>query len=367
MFKDTMTPGERMMSLLTTGSADRPGIGAFMMGFVPRQYKGLSLGECYKDKIKFAKAYLPMWELFGIDTGPLFGHACVGALEYGGDLVFPAPGSRAQSPIITRHPVETPEAVDRMGVPDPATAGEIDEFCQACKYVNDHYPEGYKSPSFSGGDPFTWAGNVVGMETLLVWMVRQPDLVHRVLRSTADFGIACVKHSIKVAGHMLIFDGGPSDSNDLISPQQFKEFALPPLVHMREGSLKAGCPGFLCHPCGDQEKNAEMWLVPPGTAGVNFDYRTPLSKVIRLFGPTTMITGQIEPAKYMLQSYEQIYKECWECLELAATHCPHGYVIGPGCELPVTTPPANLFAMAKATKDYAETKEWKDFQASKKR
>ena len=49
-----------------------------------------------------------------------------------------------------------------------------------------------------------------------------------------------------------------------------------------------------------------------------------------------------------------------EYLELAATHCAHGYIIGPGCELPVTTPPANLFAMAKATKDYAETKEWKN-------
>jgi uroporphyrinogen decarboxylase len=52
---------------------------------------------------------------------------------------------------------------------------------------------------------------------------------------------------------------------------------------------------------------------------------------------------------------------------MAATHCAHGYVIGPGCELPVTTSPANMYAMVKATKDYAETKEWKDYQASKKR
>ena len=76
-------------------------------GIRPAPVQGHFIGECYKDKIKFAKAYMPMWELYGIDTGPLFGHACPAALEYGGDLIFPEPGSRAQSPIITRHPVAT--------------------------------------------------------------------------------------------------------------------------------------------------------------------------------------------------------------------------------------------------------------------
>ncbi len=361
MFKETMTPIERMMSLFQTGWADRPGAGAFAMGFVSKQHKGLTIGECYKDPVKFAKAFLPVQELYGFDTGPLFGHACAGAAEYGGELSYPGADSRAQSPLIVRHPIETPDAVDKMQTPDPATAGEIEDWCRGARYVLETYPEGYKNPTVQAGDAFSNAGNIIGVETMLIWMLKKPDLVHKVLNSVSEFLINEVKYILSTVGPIMFFDGGPTDSNDLISDKQFEQFALPSLIKVREGALKAGAPaGFLCHPCGNQTDNAKLWAKVPGSFAINFDYRTPLPKVIDIFGKSTMIVGNIEPAKFMINTYDEVYKTTRDHLDVAATKCEHGYIVGPGCELPVSTPAANLFAMVKATRDYAETKEWQE-------
>jgi uroporphyrinogen decarboxylase len=361
MFKDTMTPSERLMSLYQTGWADRPGAGAFAMGFVPKQHRGMTIGECYKDPVIFAKAFLPVQMLYGFDTGPLFGHACAGAAEYGGELSYPGANSRAQSPIIVRHPITTPDAVDHMEVPDPATAGEIEAWCRGARYVMENYPEGYKNPTVQAGDSFSNAGNVIGVETMLIWMLKQPDLVHKVLDNVSQFLIDEVEYVLSTVGPVMFFDGGPTDSNDLISAQQFEQFALPSLIKVRKGALKLGAPaGFLCHPCGNQSNNAKLWAQVPASFGINFDYRTPLPKIIDIFGKSTMVVGNIEPAKFMINSYDEIYKTTMDHLKLAATKCQHGYVVGPGCELPVTTPPANLFAMVSAARDYAQTKEWQE-------
>lgn len=356
---EEITPIERLMSLYQTGWADRPGIGAFAMGFIARMSPGLSVGELYKDQLLFVRAYLKVQELFGFDSGPLIGHACFGAAEFGGELSYPSPTSRGQSPGVKKHPVTTPEQVDALEVPDPKEAGEIPMQMEATKYVLDNYPEGYKNPSPVGGTPFTAAGNVMGVERMLVWMAKQPDLVHTVLKKVTEFYVELVKYYIDEVGPLLFFDGGPTDSNDLISPKQFEEFSLPYFMEFRKKTVKLGAQ-FLCHPCGNQTKNAHMWAQPPGTFAVNFDFRTPLEQCVETFKSTSMVVGNIEPAKFLTMDYDGIYNKTMEYLHIAATQCPHGYMVGPGCELPVDTPAVNLYAMIRATKDYAQSKEWQE-------
>jgi len=355
-----MTPFERLMSLYSTGWADRPAIGAFAMGLVPKLTPGLTIGECYENPLKFAKAYLRVQEMFGFDTGPLFGHACTGAAEWGGELSYPGPNSRAQSPIIRSHPIDTPEKVDKMDVPDPAKAGEIERMCAGARYVMANYPDGYKNPSLVAGTPFTWAGNAVGVETMLLWMIREPSLVHKVLKNVSAFLVDEARYISETVGPCMLFDGGPSDANDLISPVQFEQFALPSLKEVRLGALKNGIPGFLAHPCGNQIKNVEMWATVPGTFAINFDFRTPLPVILKNFGESTMILGNIEPAKFQYSNYDWLYDKTTEYLNLAATKVKHGYGCGPGCEIPTDTPPIHLSAMIQATRKYAQSKAWQD-------
>lgn len=348
------------MSLRQTGWADRPAIGVFAHGWVAIQTPGLSIGDSYRDPIRKAKAYLRIWEMYGFDSGPSFGHACCGAAEFGGELVYPGPDSRAQSPLIKKHPVTTPEAVDQMEVPDPAHAGELATLCTGAKYVLEHYPNGYKSPTISHGDAFSWSVNVVGAEEFLLWMISDPELNHKVLRKVTDYLAEAAGYIVKNVGPIVLSSAGPSDSNDLISPKQFETFSLPYLISVHERSMKAGIRGFSVHPCGNQTKNIEMWAKAPGATGVNFDYRTPLERCVEVFGNKTMVVGNIEPAKYLYADYDFIFNKTTECMKIAATKSKFGYMVGPGCEMPTETPGLHIAAMIQATKKYAESEEWQN-------
>jgi uroporphyrinogen decarboxylase len=354
-----MTPSERMISLHETGFADRPGVAALATGFVPRMTGNLTIGECYEYPIRYAKAFLSVQQLLGFDSGPLFGHPAGGVKEFGGKLTYPRGSSKALFPVITRRPVNKPEDVDRLEAPDPHTAGEIPHQVAGAKYVVDNYPEGYRNPMMVSGDPFTWTGNIVGLDILLMWLQTEPELAHTMLNKVADFEVAMVEYALGQVGDITFFDGGPSDSNDLITARQFEQFALPPLVSYRRRALKEGASRFVSHPCGDQTKNVPHWTKVPGTFGINFDFRTPLETCISKFGEGMTIIGNIECIQFTLGDVEWVYKKAMSKLNLAANRCPRGYMVAPGCELPVNSSPVNVHALVRAARDFAAGPEWK--------
>lgn len=359
MFHETMTPTERMMSLYETGTADRPGVAVLATGFVPKMTGNLTVGECYEYPIRYAKAFLRVQELLGFDSGPLFGHPAVGVKEFGGKLTYPRGNSKALFPVISRRPVKDLEDVDKLEVPDPHRAGEVPKQVAGAKYVMENYPEGYRNPMMVTGDPFTWAGNIVGLETMLMWIQAEPKVVQGLLGKVADFEVEVVRFALGQVGDMFFFDGGPSDSNDLITSKQFEQFALPPLVSYRRRAMKEGASRFLSHPCGDQTKNVAHWAKVPGTFGINFDFRTPLEAGISSFGQDMTIIGNIECIQFTLGDAEWIYKKAMDKLTTAANHCPRGYMVAPGCELPVHSSPVNVHAMIRAARDFAAGPEWK--------
>ncbi|OKY78531.1 MAG: Methylcobalamin:coenzyme M methyltransferase MtbA [Candidatus Methanohalarchaeum thermophilum] len=351
---DELTPKERIFGMVEGKEVDRPGIGSFAMAFISKQVHGLSVRDCYTDWEKFLKYYLKVQKMYGFDSPPLVGHASMGAAEFGGEYKYPEEGSNLQSPAVKKHPVDSVDDVYDLEIPDPSEAGEIPEMLGAAEYVKENYPKGYDAVSVVVGSPFTWAGNIADVNNLMKWTVREPDAVHKLQEKVVDFLIEYLKVLLETGGEVVMpFDGGPTESNDLLSPDQFEEFVLPHWKDFRERALDLGVPGFLCHPCGNQTKNLKFYKELPGTLAVNFDFRTPLKDVVEELGDQAMIVGSIEPAKFLSKDDEWIYERSMEQLEIAAD-APHGYMIGPGCELPVDTPPLNFHAMCQAVRDYAK-------------
>ena len=44
------------------------------------------------------------------------------------------------------------------------------------------------------GSPFTWAGSVIGEDRMMMWMLKKPELVHRVLDKVSEFVIKVAEH-----------------------------------------------------------------------------------------------------------------------------------------------------------------------------
>lgn len=72
---------------------------------------------------------------------------------------------------------------------------------------------------------------------------------------------------------------------------------------------------------------------------------------IKYFGDKCVIAGNIEPAILQTGTPEQIFEICRQLIE-KGKKAPRGYALMQGCEVPVNTPPYNLYCMRKAIDDF---------------
>jgi uroporphyrinogen decarboxylase len=76
-----------------------------------------------------------------------------------------------------------------------------------------------------------------------------------------------------------------------------------------------------------------------------------IDAAIEYFGDRRIIAGNIEPAMLQTGTPRQIYELCRAAIE-KGKRAPNGYALMQGCEVPVNTPPYNLYVMKKAIEDF---------------
>lgn len=345
-----MTPAERIGALLIGQTPDRVPVMPFVLGYAAKVC-GMNLGDFYADGDKCFRAQLLAMDLHGYDQTPFYGYAAIGAWEFGGKIEFPyGPGHSA--PIVIKHPVEEPEDVDKLEVPEPP-AGSYKESIKVCRSaVKLGMPA-----IFQIGSAFTATGNILEPARMMLWLRRQPDLVHKVLRKAAEFFIASAEYFVKQFGaeRCIAFDGGPTESNKMISAKQFGEFAFPYINQVHRKVLSLGVNVILDHPCADQTKNISYYeQIRAGAPGIyiwNFGPETPLELQIEKFGKRDIIMGNVDPPSFQNKPYEEVLMLCKENIEKGGKN-PRGYILGPGCEMPPLAPPVNVHALIKAAKEY---------------
>jgi uroporphyrinogen decarboxylase len=320
----------------------------FILGFCARNV-GIPLARTYDDPRQSFWAQMRTREQYGYDGHPFYGYASYGCWEFGGEVRYPA-GRYEQAPSHGRHPVETEDDVDDLALPDVRTAGMLPSALRFSRLQQEH---GMPVSVVVGG-PFTIAGNICAVETLSRWLIKKPALAHHLLRLATD-------HLLQIAEFWLSSFPGervtaqvwePSASNQIISPKQFEEFVLPYQRELHERMLALGIEHILCHICGEQKLNLPLWAeVPMGDPGVvSIGSQTDLGRAIEYFGDTSVIAGNIDPVIIQTGTHEEVYELCREAIE-AAKHAPRGYILMAGCEVPVMTPPYNLYTMMRAVDD----------------
>ena len=203
----------------------------------------------------------------------------------------------------------------------------------------------------------TTAANVCGVATLCRWMLKRPELAHRVLRCRRSLGRRgeAVGENFD-AGHLLPFIGEPTSANQILSPRQFEEFVLPYQRELHEKILDLGVPSIICHICGDQTNNFPHWKQIPysldgGPGILSFDHRVSLAGAIELFGRDHIIAGNVEPRLIQDGQPQEVYQACVQALEIGKT-APRGYLLMSGCEVPALAPPYNVYTMVKAVREH---------------
>lgn len=347
---ETMSPPERMGALLSGKKLDRIPFIPFIFGYTAVT-TGYQVGDIYAEPEKSFRAQLLTQEMFGYDGSPLYGYAWFGGWETGGEIHFPY-GAFEQAPVVTRHPLNTPEAVESYVVPDDVSQ------CGAVPLMlrfSDLQAQYGMPVIVQGGMPLTFAGAAIGEATMLKWMIKQPDLVHLALRKVTDFLLKTLELWVKRYGaeRIMVFDGGATESNQLISPKQFEKFAMPYTGEIHDKAAAMGIKHFFSHICGEQNKNLpylkDINFGSPGIVSVGQEISLTVAKEI--FGDKNVVAGNVDTTTVQMGTPEEVYELTKKTI-LEGKDSPSGFVLMCGCELPVLAPPINVHYMMKALRDY---------------
>lgn len=349
-----MTSQERMGALLRGERPDRVPVSPFVMGYAA-QITGVSIGDLYSDGNKCFDAQFACMRLHGYDTTPLYGYASCGPWEFGGKIQFPyVEGSSA--PFVLEHPVNTHEDAERLEVPKfkkgnlPGGYAESDKLLRRCREMG-------MPATFQAGSVFTTASVVADTALFLKWMFKSPKTVHLVLEKVAALFINALEYFAAEYGaeNCVVFDGGPTEANTVISHQRFKEFAFPYMEKVHRKISDLGYGGVLMHPCADQNANIPYYIELREKLNWGGKYfwlfgpETPVADQIKAFGSHDVICGNVDPVSFQTKTYAECLQICKENIE-QGKDSPCGYILAPGCEFPPLAPPINLMAMVDASR-----------------
>ena len=343
----------RLTALLEGKHVDRvPLFPLHLHGFSAKNI-GYPFSTMYTEPEMSFFAQLWTQQHYGFEPIPTYNYASYGAWEFGGEVKFPS-GQYEQAPSIVRYPILSEEDVERIesnGLPDVSIRG-----CVPLNMEFSKLQEKHGLPiTFLCGSPFTRAVNVCGPERLLRWVIKKPDLAHRVVRLVTDhlLKVACYWVDIFGADRLLPYSGNPFEANQVISPRNFEEFAFPYAKELNQKVLAMGIKRFQFHICGEQNMNLPLLAkIPLGENGiVSVGNEIDLDIAVKYFGESSIIVGNIQPSIIQMGAPQEVYEVARQCIE-KGKRAPRGFMLASGCELPPLSPPYHVYLMSRAVDDF---------------
>jgi uroporphyrinogen decarboxylase len=349
--RDRMTKWERWDALLNREPLDRIPVHGMALGFAA-VHAGLSVVDAYTNPRRVIEAISKTTEDFGWQDLPIMVYAAMGAWELGGEVKMPD-GKYAQAPMVIRLPIEKEEDVDTLEVPEDITkAGIVPLALEAAKLQVE-----LGAPMVMGVTlgPWSFATNSAGIETVMRWVLKKPELVHKLQEEVLPFSVELLRILVDTVGadRILAWVGGTaSSSNQMISPKVFENFYLPYMKRLYDEAHALGLKHIFIHICGEQNANLPFWAeLDYGDPGIlSFGHEVDLETAAEYF-PNDIIMGNLEPAILQISTPEQVYEATRKIVE-KGKRLPGGFMLAPGCELPPMTPKENVWAMMQAVSDF---------------
>jgi uroporphyrinogen decarboxylase len=352
MSRDNMTSVERTTALFKGEELDRVPVVPFMTAHYA-VVNGIPIADIFSSAEKSFAAQTRGRELYCMDGYNMYGYAMYGGWEFGGEIVWP--GKDGQAPLVKKYPVKNEEEAMKLELPDDIlNAGSVPiglEFARIAAR------QGTAVPVMANGG-LSMASCIVGIENLMMWLITSPEVVHHVVRKCTDFTLYLINYWAKEFGaeNMIAFMGTATESNGLISPQHFEEFALPYIKETAEKLTEIGVNKCLMHICADQKRNL------PGYSKIKWPKRTIFSTGTEITiketadaFPGHIVGGQVDTLLLNRGKPEKILESCRQLIEEANRLQLQGsFALMPACDVPAYAPSVNVYQMAKAAREYGQ-------------
>jgi [methyl-Co(III) methanol-specific corrinoid protein]:coenzyme M methyltransferase len=245
-------------------------------------------------------------------------------IDYGGNTTLP----KIRAPLF-----ESPE--EFMVGEDLMTRGRFPIVLEAIRIARKQHGETAPVITSSLG-PFTLAGCLFGVETLLIWMIEEPEKVHAAM-TAATILVARYLHAQYQAGSHVVQIGEPTASGDLISPAQYQEFVAPYHRQLVDGLDRP----LLTHICGNITRHLPH-LAAAGFRGVSFDVKTDIQAARTHLKGKVALIGYVPTSLLRDGSPAEVRAAAGQCLVEGVD------ALNAGCAVAPDTPLENIRAMIAA-------------------
>ena len=318
-----MNSKERCLAAIQGKPVDRAPVFPLLMFFAQSRY-GITYREFATDGRALADAQLNIRDRFPLDAITACSDAFRVSADLGADMRYP----EEKTPFAASPLVRTEADFKRLKRPDPLQAGSR----MADRTVSVLDAVGPDCLVLGWVDmPFAEACSLCGVTVFLMMLHDDSVLAHAILRFLTgiviDFGLAQLQ-----AGAPMLGAGDAVAS--LISPRQYREFALPyeqtvvEAMHAAGGLVKLHICGNTTHLLPDMLRTrADLF---------NVDHLVDFQQASSIYGQAHLcFKGNLNPVADLMQATpEQCRAKSLERLQAAAGL---RYMLSPGCEVPAET------------------------------
>jgi len=217
-----MTPRDRVLDALKGKQHDRPPVAVFTQSATMGQMDalGVSWPEAHYDVDMMVKLGAGQATVFGFEA--VRAPFCLTAEAESMGLTCDK-GRKDRTPMLKGHPYAIEDEPTIMPVDQFLKSGRAAIAQQAITKMKALY--GAEYPIIAGNTgPFTLAGHMVSTENLVLYIMVEPELVHKWVKAV---NVICKGYSqaLADAGADVVQMSEPSASTDLLSPDMFNEYA----------------------------------------------------------------------------------------------------------------------------------------------
>ncbi len=341
--KDKMTPLERSKAISENKIYDRLIMDPFL-GEIKARLIGKNTKQYWLNEDNLVEADIAAFNRFGLDG------LGVGPNAYG---IAEALGVVAHYPeqglvYVEKHPIESIDEIDKLQKIN-LDCGNLKMYYNATARLK-KIAENISPVGASVSGPMTLAGFVLGTEKLLKAMIKSPQKAHAFLRYICD----SIKYVVDIFSNLGVSFSmaDPVASTTMISPKMYKEFAFPYTLEISSYILKKSSSMPSYHVCGNTKK---IWsYIRDLDIGLfSIDNEMDINEACDFFSDSKAIAGNVNPIQTIANgTISDIEEEVKKCI-LAGKKCKNGFILTPGCNLPLSTDDKKIDAFLDAGRKFS--------------
>ena len=283
---------------------------------------GVDAKTYYTDFSKMADAHIALYEEIKHDVVALMGDLFIEVEAMGAKVEF----VEDEVPRLRSYLLKEDKAgLGSLKVPDPAAAGRMPAYLDACKKVHGTIKESPVGGVVCG--PWTLATNLRGAENLIMDTALDPEFVHELMRFTVET-VKNFGEMVHKAGAGLSLSEAPA-SLSLISPKIFKTFVMPYLKEVIS-YLGEQRISVTLHICGFIDPIMDE-IATLGAVALSMDQPSSLEKMFQASGGKMVVIGNVSTGVFVDGTRQEIESEVRRCMDVAKE--TPGYIRASGCEI----------------------------------